>query len=148
MLDEWKNTWVLMCPESSSQNSEGNVWTKLPLEAPQNHPTSPSATQSPDLLQPGVIRCNPLPESHPAAKPLVLDTEEGNFNTLIGKNPFSADLQLFTSSSVSVLTHRGLLSTSLTFNKFLQQQKCRQRLCQGRVVYSFCATDLSSKMRN
>lgn len=80
----------------------------FPLEAPQGHPISLSATQSPDLLQPRVIRSNPLPDSHPAAKPLTLDTEKGHFNTLIGKNPVSADPQLFTSSSVSVLTHRGL----------------------------------------
>lgn len=92
----------------------------IPLEAPEDHPTSLSAIQSPDLWQPRVIRSNPLPDSHPAAKPLGLDTEEGNFNTLIGKkkNPFNADLQLFTRSSVSVLTHRGLFkSTLLSFNK-------------------------------
>lgn len=114
------------------------------LEAPQGHPIYLSAIQSPDLLQPRVIRSNPLPDPHPAAKPLILDTEEGNFNTLIGKNPFNAGLQLFASSSVSVLTESWVLINFTEFQQvFAAAPLCKRRLCRGTVVYSFCATDLS-----
>lgn len=58
----------------------------------------------------------------------------------MGKNPFNADLQLFTTSSVSVLTHRGLFkSTLLSSNKFLQQPPVQaQALSRDSGLFILC----------
>lgn len=42
LLDEWKNTWILMCPKSSSQNTEGNGQCMIQTSPWRLHKAIPS----------------------------------------------------------------------------------------------------------
>lgn len=42
LLDEWKNTWILMCPKSSSQSTEGNGQCEVQTSPWRLHKAIPS----------------------------------------------------------------------------------------------------------